>query len=134
MEPAVERNAGPGSCGLCQRVPLCDHILVHGGGFLPYQMGRFQQGYATRRVPGAQNSRMPQDCLRWFYYDTVLYSPAALRFLVDQVTARQVVLGSDYPFPIGDFDPVRSVRDAQLGAEATQAILGENAQALFRLG
>jgi len=51
----------------------------------------------------------------------------------DFVTSRQVVLGSDYPFPIGDFDPVRSVREAQLGSEATQAILGENAQTLFRL-
>jgi hypothetical protein len=44
------------------------------------------------------------------------------------------VLGSDYPFPLGDFDPVRSVREAHLGAEATQAILGENAEVLFRLG
>jgi aminocarboxymuconate-semialdehyde decarboxylase len=120
--------------GVVERFPDLAIILVHGGGFLPYQMGRFQQGYVTRRVLGAQTSRMPQDCLRWFYYDTVLYSPAALRFLVEQVTARQVVLGTDYPFPIGDFDPVRSVRDAHLGAEATQAILGENAQALFRLG
>lgn len=47
--------------------------------------------------------------------------------------ARQVVLGSDYPFPLGDLDPVRSVREAQLGAEATQAILSDNAQTLFRL-
>jgi len=50
------------------------------------------------------------------------------------MTARQIVLGSDDPFPLGDFDPVRSVRDAQLGAEATQAILSDNAQALCRLG
>jgi aminocarboxymuconate-semialdehyde decarboxylase len=120
--------------GVVERFPDLAIILVHGGGFLPYQIGRFQQGYATRHdLLGAQNSRLPQDCLRWFYYDTVLYSPAALRFMVEQVTSRQVVLGSDYPFPIGDFDPVRSVREAQLGSEATQAILGENAQTLFRL-
>jgi len=50
------------------------------------------------------------------------------------MTARQSVLGSDDPFSSGDFDPVRSVRDAQLGAEATQAILSGNAQALFRPG
>jgi hypothetical protein len=48
--------------------------------------------------------------------------------------ARQSVLGSDDPFPLGGCDPVRSVRDAQLGAEATQAILSGKAQALFWLG
>lgn len=120
--------------GVVDRFPDLAIILVHGGGFLPYQMGRFQQGYTTRRdLLGAHNNRLPEECLRWFYYDTILYSPAALRFLVEQVTARQVVLGSDYPFPLGDLDPVRSVREAQLGAEATQAILSDNARALFRL-
>ena len=63
---------------------------------------------------------------------TGLACPSSIRGY--KLTARQSVLGSDEPFPLGDVDPVRRVRDAQLGAEATPATLSDNAQALFRLG
>jgi predicted TIM-barrel fold metal-dependent hydrolase len=89
--------------------------------------------FETTVAAASLSTRLLQDCLGWPYYGTVLYSRAALRFLVEQVTAQHVVLGSNYPFPLGDAEPVRSVREAQLSEAETRAILGENAQTLWQL-
>lgn len=101
--------------------------LTHGGGFLPYQIGRQDRGFESVGKRTRPNlSVPPSSLLRRFYYDTVVHGVEALRFLVDRVGEDRVVLGSDYPFPMGDPEPVMTVRRAELGDDPTRAILGAN--------
>jgi aminocarboxymuconate-semialdehyde decarboxylase len=116
--------------GVLERHPELRVFLTHGGGFLPYQIGRQDRGYAAR--PALTATRLgspPSTFLRRFFYDTVVHSPDALRFLVERVGADRVLLGSDYPFPMGDPEPVATVRGAGLDAAETDAILGSNVPA-----
>lgn len=116
--------------GVADRFPELDIVLVHGGGFYPYQAGRFERQYVLEPAPKPQRSAI--DRLRWFHYDTITHMPAALRYLVELVGSERVVLGTDAPFDIGDAAPVESVRKAGLGEPAEHAILESNALRLFR--
>lgn len=115
--------------GVADRFPELSVILVHGGGFFPYQAGRLGRGH---HLAGGRG-RAPLDALRWFYYDTITHWAPPLRYLAEVAGADRLVLGSDYPFDVGDPDPVASVRGAGLGAPAERAILGDTARALFGL-
>ncbi len=114
--------------GVMERHPQLSVCLTHGGGFLPYQIGRQDRGFESKaKLTAARLQTPPSAFLRRFYYDTVVHGPEALRFLVARVGADRVLLGSDYPFPMGDPEPVATVRAAALGEAATEAILGDNA-------
>lgn len=80
--------------------------LVHGGGTLPYQLGRI--GHAHHVNPGSVGSMSapPSAYLRRFHFDTVTHSPEVLAFLRGLVGADRLVLGSDHPFVMGVADPV----------------------------
>ncbi|HEX6511536.1 MAG TPA: amidohydrolase family protein, partial [Chloroflexota bacterium] len=107
-------------------------VLVHGGGFLPFQIGRFDRSYEIGSHPTAAMAKSaPGDYLGSFYYDTCVMTPPAIRLLCDVVGPERVVLGSDYPFPIGDPDPVASVVAAELGADAASMILADNPHRLL---
>lgn len=118
--------------GVLDRHPDLRLIAVHGGGFIPYQWSRLDGGYRAD-APSAYSldRERPSDYLHDIYYDTVAMSSAALRMLIDTVSAPQLLLGSDYPFPLADPEPVRTVRRAGLSHSETAAILGGNVLALF---
>jgi aminocarboxymuconate-semialdehyde decarboxylase len=114
--------------GVLERHPDLKVCLTHGGGFLPYQIGRQDRGFLSKKgITRRRLSAAPSTFLRRFYYDTVVHGTEALRFLVERVGADRIVLGSDYPFPMGDPEPVETVRGAGLDDETTRAILGGNA-------
>lgn len=97
--------------GVLERFPDLRVCVVHGGGFLPYQSGRLDRGYeAVASRTATHLTRPPSEWLRRLYFDTVLHAPPVLRALVDLVGADHVVLGSDYPFEMGDPDPVGTVQ------------------------
>jgi len=75
----------------------------------------------------------PFDGFRRLFFDTVLFEPQALRFLCDVAGADRVVLGSDYPFPIGDPEPARVVDETPLTEAERRAILGETAARIFHI-
>lgn len=115
--------------GVADRFPELRILLVHAGGFYPYQAGRLQHAHRIQADPKPATS--PQDALRWFHYDTITHMPEALGYLVGLVGAERVLLGSDAPFDVRDPAPVATVRAARLSAAATEAILESNAVALF---
>jgi aminocarboxymuconate-semialdehyde decarboxylase len=97
--------------GVFDRHPDLKIVLVHGGGFLPFQLGRLDHGF--RMVPhlSARNAtRSPAAVAQNLYYDTVLNSPRAVAALISLVGADRVVLGTDYPFEMGDLDPLTTLR------------------------
>jgi aminocarboxymuconate-semialdehyde decarboxylase len=116
--------------GVLERHPELRLVFVHGGGFAPYQVGRWDRGYAADFQGAAGNlTRSPSEWLRALYFDTVLHSPDSLRFLLDTVGVEHVVLGSDYPFVMGEPEPVRAL-DA-LSDGDRQRILHGNLAALL---
>lgn len=119
--------------GVLERHPGLRICLVHGGGYLPYQVGRVDHAYAAvPELAGGGLPRAPGEYLRRLYFDTVTHSPEALRFLLDFAGAEHVVLGSDYPFEMGDPDPVGTVRRVPgLTDEEFELIVGGNVERLI---
>jgi len=120
--------------GTLDRFPGLAVVLVHGGGFLPYHIGRFDRAHETRPEARVNDAGLPSRYLRRFLYDTLVQRPEALRYLVQLVGHDRVMLGSDHPFWMGDPDPLRVVRDADLDPATRAAIFGENAAHIFHLG
>jgi len=104
-------------------------VVSHGGGALPYALGRLRRNHAIH----SEAYPDPLDGFRRIYFDTVLFEARALRFLCDVAGADKVVLGSDYPFPIGDPDPLRVVDETSLTQAERRAILGETAARIFHI-
>lgn len=108
--------------GVLERHPGLRVCLVHGGGFVPYQLGRWDHAFYTDdRGAATHLTRPPSEWVRGLLFDTVVHSPAALRFLIDVVGVEQVVLGSDYPFRMGDPSPVATVAAVPGLGEADRA-------------
>jgi aminocarboxymuconate-semialdehyde decarboxylase len=119
--------------GTLDRFPGLSVVLVHGGGFLPYHIGRFDRAHETRPEARVDDAGLPSRYLRRFLYDTLVQRPEALRYLVQLVGHDRVMLGSDHPFWMGDPDPLRVVRDADLDPATQAAIFGANAAHIFNL-
>ena len=78
--------------------------------------------------------RLPEEYVKMFYYDTISHGVDQLRFLVSAVGADHVLLGTDYPYDMGDADPLASIEAIKgLSAEERAKIEGENARKLFKL-
>jgi aminocarboxymuconate-semialdehyde decarboxylase len=119
--------------GLLDRYPRLTLVLVHGGGFLPYQAARVDGGHRTRESFAGELAReRPSDYLRDLYYDTAALSGPAIAFLTRLVGADRVLLGSDYPFALSDPQPARTVLGAGLAPDETAAVLRGNADTIFR--
>jgi len=115
--------------GHLNRYPGVKLVISHGGGALPYALGRFKRNNAIHKGEYAD----AEDSFRRLYFDTVLFEARALRFLCDVAGAEKIMLGSDHPFPIGDPDPVKIVDATPLTAVERRGILGETAARLFHI-
>ena len=122
--------------GVPERHPGASFVLAHGGGFLPYQIGRLNRAGAVRpQSAAARISQPPGHYLRRMYVDTVVHQPAVLSFLAETLGPERILLGTDYPFAMGEPDPAGAVRAAaRLGEQDRRAILGGNAARLLRMG
>ncbi len=96
--------------GVIERFPDIRFFMVHGGGFAPYQAGRWQHGWHVRPEPQKHLKKPPAETIRTFYWDTILHGKPALEFLVAEFGASHVLLGSDYPYDMGTFECVRQVK------------------------
>lgn len=121
--------------GVFERFPGLRVLLVHGGGFLPYQLGRLVRGFAAAPPAfRARATRPPDNFLSALYFDTIVHDARALRYLLEIVGASQVVIGSDYPFPLQDGAPCASLNALpDLSAADRESILSGNAERLLRL-
>lgn len=117
--------------GVMDAHPRLKILLAHGGGALPYLHGRLDRGFKQRPEINKVISRPPTDYLKQFYFDTITHDAPVLCELVKLVGADHVLLGSDYPFDMGNENPVDLVRVANLGSEEEQRILGATARRLL---
>jgi len=120
--------------GVFQRYPDLKVILAHGGGQLPYIFGRIEHGYEVRPEAKEKLNHSPRAFLKNFYFDTITHNRDALRYLIAFAGSDHVLLGSDYPYDMGDQNPVQTVFQLSGIEEKEQRrIMRENAIALFGL-
>jgi len=111
------------------RFPALKVILAHGGGTSAALIGRWQRGIDTSRPGMPQLGLSPADALRWFYADTIVHHPAVLSSLVAIFGEYQLLLGSDWPFPMGA--PSADHDLATLSQALRAKVRGANVEAVF---
>ena len=119
--------------GLMEEHPELKIQLFHGGGHLPYQIGRLDRAYEMRLETSKKISMKPSEYLKMFYFDTIVHSGEALEYLINLVGAEQVMLGSDYPFDMGSYKLVDMVDKININEEDKKKIKSENAERLFQV-
>ena len=118
--------------GLFDRHPNLKMVLVHGGGFLPYQAARIDNGYRSGAGRPVELKRdKPSDYLEMLYYDTVNMSPDSLRMLRNVAGAEHIMLGADYVFSGTPQPLTEPVREAGFEPAEYQLICCGSAQKLF---
>jgi aminocarboxymuconate-semialdehyde decarboxylase len=119
--------------GVLDELPALRLVLMHGGGYLPYQIGRLDHGHRVR--PEARGSaRLPSAYLDRFWFDTVTHAPAPLVFLTGLAGVDHVVYGTDFPFDMAAGPLADQLAGTGLSDEDAAAIAGGNASRLFKLG
>ena len=97
--------------GVMERLPRLRWCFAHGGGAFPYTIGRIEHGWRMRPdLVAVDNEVNPRDYLGRFWVDSVTHDDRALSYLLDVVGDDRVMLGTDYPFPLGEQEPGRAIR------------------------
>ena len=119
--------------GVLERFPKLRVCLAHGGGAFPYTIGRIEHGFRMRPdLVATDNPRNPRDYFGRLYFDSCVHDPQALRYLIDVAGIETVMLGTDYPFPLGEQEPGSGILSLKM-SESEQARLF-NGTALEWLG
>ncbi|WP_421617226.1 amidohydrolase family protein [Brevibacillus sp. TJ4] len=119
--------------GIPQRFPGLKLVISHGGGALPFILGRLKRNYDF--LKSEETIYDPVEGFKQLYFDTVVFEPQALQFLLNLTDASKVMLGSDAPFPIRDPYPRLVVESEKLDLTDEQRanILSGNAQNVFKI-
>jgi len=120
--------------GVLERFKKLSFCWSHGGGFWPYQVGRFDHGYDVRSEPKANIVKHPSSYASRMYYDTITHSEVALGYLVSSMGAGNVVYGTDFPWDMGDYSSIPMIRATKgIRAGDRVKILGDTSARLFRV-
>jgi aminocarboxymuconate-semialdehyde decarboxylase len=119
--------------GVMERHPGLRVLLAHGGGALLAVRGRLRHAHGFQPQARERLRKSPEDSIRRFHFDTLTHDDALLRALIDFAGPDHVLLGSDYPFDMGDARHVDTVRALRLPPEVEAAILAGNAERLLGL-
>jgi aminocarboxymuconate-semialdehyde decarboxylase len=111
--------------GVIDRYPAINFLMVHGGGFIPYQQGRWQHGWHVRPEPKVYLKQPPKDSIDTLYFDSILHAKPQLEALVALASPSRVVLGSDYPFDMGTLECAREVKALSIPAADKEIILSK---------
>lgn len=120
--------------GVLERFPELNVCLAHAGGFLPYQLGRLDHGYAVKPEARQHAPRRPGAYFDRLSFDTISHGEPALAYLLHLAGPERLLFGTDVPFPMADeqmLDMLERLPD--LDAEGRQLIAGGNARRLLGL-
>jgi aminocarboxymuconate-semialdehyde decarboxylase len=108
--------------------------FAHGGGSFAFLLGRLENAWHNRDIARGQSQHPPSHYLDRFYVDSAVFDPRALRLLLDTMGEERVMLGSDYPFPLGELRVGKLLRDMQgLDEAARGKLLAGNARRFLGL-
>ena len=120
--------------GVLDRHPKLQFSLPHGGGVLLMLTGRIDHGATVR--PEIQKLRLPappSEYLQRFTFDTVVHSKSIMEFVIGEVGAERIMIGSDYCFDMGYERPVDFLDQVNITSAQKRMILGGNAERILRL-
>lgn len=103
-------------------------ILSHGGAAIPFIMGRLKRSYEIEPTPGD-----PVEGFRKLYFDTIVFDTKALAFVCEAAGYEKIMMGSDYPFSVGDLEPLKIVEASKFGKKERDSIVGGTAADLFNI-
>jgi aminocarboxymuconate-semialdehyde decarboxylase len=120
--------------GVFDRFPKLKLALLHGGGFFPYHLGRFDNGFHTssrssRPFPANQP---PSRYLKNLYFDNLVYRVETVEYLKRMVGAHHVMVGTDYPYDLGDWMAVEKIQQMNCTEAEREGMLYGNAKALLK--
>ena len=120
--------------GVLERHPNLKILAVHGGGYLTAYSGRIDHAWGARSDTHGELPQPPTSYLKKVYVDTVVFTPHQLAALIDLFGVDHVIMGTDYPFDMAEFDPIGHVASVKgLDASTIAAIAGGNAKKLLGL-
>jgi aminocarboxymuconate-semialdehyde decarboxylase len=120
--------------GLFDRFPNLKICALHGGGFLPYHLGRFDQEFLTGQdVRPALSLKAPSAYLENLYFDTLVYDIDTLEYLRRKVGNGRLMLGTDYPYRLGDWKGVEKILALDVPEAEKAEILAGTARRLLKL-
>jgi aminocarboxymuconate-semialdehyde decarboxylase len=118
--------------GVIERHPDLKILAVHGGGYLPAYSGRIDHAWGARSDAHDKLPHPPTSYLRKIYLDTVVFTPHQLAQLVRIFGPDHIVMGTDYPFDMAEFDPIGHLASVEeLDSSALAAVAGGNARRLL---
>ncbi len=118
--------------GAFDRLPKSLRIcFAHGGGSFAFLLGRMENAWQHHPVARGVCELPPSQYLNRFSVDSAVFDPRALEFLVGTMGTDRVMLGSDYPFPLGEHRVGSLIRSSQLASQAKNLLLGGNAVEFF---
>ncbi len=114
--------------GVLQQFPHLKVMLAHGGGSFPYTIGRIEHGFKMRPdLVATDNPHNPRDYFKQLYFDSCVHDDRALRYLLDTVGTERVMLGTDYPFPLGEQEPGSGILGLNLDVEDQEQLFNRTA-------
>ncbi|MGI8892792.1 MAG: amidohydrolase family protein [Bacteroidia bacterium] len=114
--------------GVFEKLPNLKVAFAHGGGSFPFTIGRIEHGFKVRPdLVAIDNDINPKDYLGRFYLDSLVHDPEALDYLVKLVGEDKIVLGTDYPFPLGELEPGLLIENMPYSKAVKERMLGLNA-------
>lgn len=104
--------------GVLERLPELRVMLAHGGGSFPFTIGRIEHGFRMRPdLVAVDNARNPREYLDRLYFDSCVHDEKTLAQLLDVVGRDRVMLGTDYPFPLGEQKPGSDIDSLELSSD-----------------
>ena len=114
--------------GVLERLPNLKLAFAHGGGSFPATIGRIEHGFNVRPdLCAVDNNVNPKNYLGKFYLDSLVHDDTMLKYIVDLIGEEKVLLGSDYPFPLGESEPGKLIKSAKFPDPVKNKLLGGNA-------
>jgi aminocarboxymuconate-semialdehyde decarboxylase len=114
--------------GVLQQFPRLKVMLAHGGGSFPYTIGRIEHGFNMRPdLVATDNPHNPRGYFKQLYFDSCVHDDRALRYLLDTVGIDRVMLGTDYPFPLGEQEPGSGILGLNLDIDDQEQLFSRTA-------
>ncbi len=119
--------------GVMSRFPTLKVFLAHAGGTMPFLRGRWSHGWNERGFDCAID-KSPEVYLDRFCVDSIAHSSASLRLVADQLGAGRIMLGTDYPYDMGDWTPRKTIESVPGWSDLERdLVIGGNAERMFKL-
>ena len=120
--------------GVMARYPKLKIVVAHGGGFIAHYWARMDHAWRARADCRTVIKRKPSSYLEKFYFDSITFDPEMLKRLIDRFGADHVVLGTDYPYDMGEEDPLGLIAQVKRLPRASRDLIqGGNAARLLKI-